>query len=97
MKYAYVLNIYFTFLEVNVAITIKVETIFRGANVFREGGREIARGGGNISSWGEEIFSPPGDSVMGETLFRDTGRRYNIHTRVCRMLACVQRTVYRLH
>jgi len=44
-----------------------------GANVFREGGREIAQGGRNISSWGEEIFPPPGDSVMGETLFRDTG------------------------
>jgi len=61
-------------MEVNVAINIKVETLFWGANVFCEGGgRKIARGGGNISSWGEEIFSPPGDFVMGETLFRDTG------------------------
>jgi len=60
------------FLEVNVAINTKVETSFWGANVFREG-RKIARGGGNISSGGEEIFPPPGDFVMGETLFRDTG------------------------
>jgi len=53
-----------------------VETLFRGAgaNVFREGGQKIARGVGNISSWGEEIFPPPGDFVMGETLFRDTGK-----------------------
>jgi len=49
-------------MEVNVAIHIKVETLFQGANVFR-----------NISSWGEEIFLPPGDFVTGETLFRDTG------------------------
>jgi len=60
-------------MEVNVAINIKVETLFRGANVFREGGRKIARGGGNISSWGEEIFIPSSDFVTGETLFRDTG------------------------
>jgi len=33
-------------------------------NAFREGWQEIARG---------KIFPPPGDSVMGETLFRDTG------------------------
>jgi len=33
----------------------------------------MARGGGNISSWGQEIFPPLGDSVIGETLFRDTG------------------------
>jgi len=46
-------------MEVNVAINIKVETLFRGANVFREGGWEIARGGGNIPYWGEEIFPPP--------------------------------------
>jgi len=58
-------------MEVNVAININVETLFREANVFREGGRgrKITRGGGNISSWGEEIFPPPGDFVMGETLF----------------------------
>jgi len=67
----YILGLRFT--EVNVAINIKVETLFRGANIFREGGREIAQGGGYISSWGEEIFPPPGDSVMGKTLFRDTG------------------------
>jgi len=54
-------------MEVNVAINIKVEILFRGANVFREGRRKIARGGGNISSWGEEIFHSPGDFVMGET------------------------------
>jgi len=53
-------------MEVNVAINIKVETLFRGANVFREGGQKIARG--------EEIFPPPGDFVTGETLFRDTGQ-----------------------
>jgi len=47
-------------MEVNVAINIKVETLFRGANLFREGGRKIARGGGNISSWGEEKIFPPG-------------------------------------
>jgi len=58
-------------MEVNVAINIKVETLFRGANVFREGGgRKIARGGGNISSWD---ISSPSDFVMGETLFCDTG------------------------
>jgi len=38
------------FIEVNVAtrnlFKIKVETLFLGANVFREGGRKIARGGG---------------------------------------------------
>jgi len=64
-------------MEVNIAINIKVETLFRGANVFHDvrGGRKIARGGGNISSWGEEIFPRPGDFVMGETLFRDTGHR----------------------
>jgi len=27
--------------------------------VFRELGWEIAQGGGNIPSWGEEIFPPP--------------------------------------
>jgi len=37
-------------MEVNVAINIKVETLFRRANVFREGGPKIARGRGNISS-----------------------------------------------
>jgi len=37
-------------------------------------GQKIARGGGNISSGGEEIFPPPGDFIMGETLFRDTGQ-----------------------
>jgi len=66
-------------MEVNVAINFKVETLFRGANVFHEGGRKIPRGGGNISSWGEEIFSPPGDFVMGETLFRDTGTHRRSH------------------
>jgi len=63
-------------MEVNVAIiciNIKVVTLFRGANVFRERRREIARGRGNISTGGEEIFPPPGDSVTEETLFRDTG------------------------
>jgi len=60
-------------MEVNVAINIKVENLFRGANVFREWGQKIARGGGNISSWGEEIFLPPGEFVTGDTLFRDTG------------------------
>jgi len=61
-------------MEDNVAINIKMETLFRRANLFREGrGRKIARVGGNISSWGEEIFPPPSDFVMGETLFSDTG------------------------
>jgi len=46
-------------MEVNVAINMKVETLFWGVNVFREGGWELAQGGGNISSWGEEIFPPP--------------------------------------
>jgi len=46
------------FMEMNVAINIKVETLFRGANVFRKGGRKITRGGGNISSWGEKYFLP---------------------------------------
>jgi len=59
-------------LEVNVAINIKVETLFRGANLFREGGgnstwerKYFLMGRGNISS--------PGGFVTGETLFRDTG------------------------
>jgi len=56
-------------MEVTVAINSKGEALFRGANIFHEGGREIARGGGNISSWGEEIFPPPGDSVMGRLYF----------------------------
>jgi len=60
-------------MEVNVAINIEVESLYRGANVFREGGRELKRGGENISSWGEEIFHLPGDSIMGVTLCRDTG------------------------
>jgi len=47
-------------MEVNVAINIKEETLLRMANVFREEeGRKIAQGGGNISSWGDEIFPPP--------------------------------------
>jgi len=50
-----------------------VEILFQGANVFREGGRKIARGGGNSSSWGEEVFPPSSDVVTGETLFCDTG------------------------
>jgi len=45
-------------MEVNVAINIKVETLFRGANVFREGWAENSTSGrkyfllgrGNISS-----------------------------------------------
>jgi len=56
-------------MEVNVAINIKVETLFRGANVFRDGGVEISTRGGNISSWGEEIFPSPGDFVMGGLYF----------------------------
>jgi len=37
--YAYVIKyIYFTFMEDNIAINIKVETLFRGVNVFRERG-----------------------------------------------------------
>jgi len=60
-------------MEVNVAINIKVETLFWGANIFCEGGRKLAQGGGNISPWGEEIFPPPCDFVMGETLYCDTG------------------------
>jgi len=39
----------------------------------REGGWKIVQGGENISSWGEEIFPPPGDFVTGETLVLDTG------------------------
>jgi len=64
-------------MEVNVANNIMVETLFRGENVFREGGRKIARGGKNISSGGEEIF-PPRWLCNGETLFRDTG--YTVST-----------------
>jgi len=45
-------------MEVNVAINIKGETLFWGANVFCEGAGNSTRGG-NISSWGEEIFPPP--------------------------------------
>jgi len=71
-------------MEVTIAINIKVETLLWGVNVFREGGREITRGVGNISSWGEEIFFPPGDSVMGETLFRDTGPDPDQTTRKCK-------------
>jgi len=57
-------------MEVNVAINIKVETFFGGGMYFvRAGGWKIARGGGNISS--------PGDSVMGETLFRDKSAQTN--------------------
>jgi len=63
-------------MEVNVVINIKGETLFYGGNVFCEGGQEIARGGGNISSWGEEIFPYPGDSLIGETLFRDTRKNF---------------------
>jgi len=59
-------------MEVNVAISIKVGTLFRGANVFCEVGAENSKRGGNISSRGEEIFPSPGEIVMGETLFRDT-------------------------
>jgi len=49
-------------MEVNVAITIKVETLFGGGSECISGGGggwEIARGGRNISSWGEDKFSPP--------------------------------------
>jgi len=45
-------------MEVNVAINIKVMTLFQAANVFREGRGKIARGGENISCGGEEIFPP---------------------------------------
>jgi len=69
-------------MEVNVAINIKVETLFQGANVFREGGRKIARGGGNISSRGEKIFPPPPDFVTGKTLFRDTGSALPLYKNV---------------
>jgi len=48
-------------MEVNVAINIKVETLFRGQMYFVRGGRKITLEGGNISSWGEEIFPPPGN------------------------------------
>jgi len=54
-------------MEVNVAINIKVETLFRGANVFREGGAE--KRGGNISSGGEEIFLPPATLLWGRLYF----------------------------
>jgi len=46
-------------MEVNVAINIKMGTLFPGANVFREGGRKIARGGGNISPWERKYFLTP--------------------------------------
>jgi len=62
-------------MEVNVAITIKVETLFRGANVFREGAGNSTRGMKYFLLGRGNIPSPRngGDSVMGETLFRDTG------------------------
>jgi len=52
-------------MEVNVAINIKVDALFRGGGECISWGRKIAK---------KEIFPPPGDFVMGETLFRDTGR-----------------------
>jgi len=54
-------------MEVNVTINIKVETLFRGVNVFCEGGGNNTRGRKYF------LLPPPGDSVMGETLFRETG------------------------
>jgi len=69
-------------MEVNVAINIKVDTLFRGAKVFREGRQKLAQGGGNISPGGDEIFAPHGDFVMGETLFCDNGgKRRNTNRR----------------
>jgi len=59
-------------MEVNVAINIKAETLFWGECI-SWGGRKIVRGGGNISSGGEEIFPHLGDFVMVETLLLDTG------------------------
>jgi len=46
-------------------------------------GWKIARGGGNISSWGDEIFPPPDDFVMGEILFCDTGTALCNHKKNC--------------
>jgi len=47
-------------MEVNVAINIKMETLFRGANVFREGeGAENSTRGSKYFLLGEEIFPPP--------------------------------------
>jgi len=69
-------------MEVDVTINIKVELYFGGRMYFVRG-EEIARGGRNISSWGEEIFPPPGYSVMGETLFCDTG-----NSGICRECQC---------
>jgi len=47
-------------MEVYIAINIKVETLFRGGDVFREGWRKIARG--------DEIF-PLGDFLPPVTLY----------------------------
>jgi len=47
--------------EVNVAINIKVETLFQGRMYFVRGAE--------ISTRGEEIFPPPGDFVMGRLYF----------------------------
>jgi len=62
-------------MEVNVAINIKVDTIFRAANEFHEGGAGNSPRGRKDFLGGEEIFPPPsGDSVVGETIFCDTGK-----------------------
>jgi len=60
-------------MEVNVAISIKVETLFRGANVFREGDGKLHEGEEIIPPGEGKYFLLPGDFVTGETLFRDTG------------------------
>jgi len=57
---------------VNVAINIKVEILFQGVNVFREGGINSTRGR-KYFLWGRGNISSPGDFVIGETIFRDTG------------------------
>jgi len=63
-------------MEVNVAINIKVETLFQEANVFREGAENSTRGRkyfllerGNI---------PPSDFVMGRLYFVTPAREHPV-------------------
>jgi len=76
-------------MEVNVAINIKVETLFWGANIFCEVRPKIARGVRKYFLQGEEIFPLLSDFVMGETLFRDTSFKFSNYWNIACSHWCV--------
>jgi len=69
-------------MEVNVAINIKVETLFRGGVYFVRGAENSTRGRKDFIR-GRRNISFPGDFVMGETLIRDTCNIYYLPIECC--------------